>query len=166
MTTTTGADGTFRFAEAGARGNRLRVEAPGFAVAAVAGVAGGALRTPFGSFAAPGLVEGERAIMCIRRRAIREAAPGQMTKTLAHELALYFGGADLPSAEEETIAESVAYVVGRHFGIDSTGSPNYLALWDADSKTLKAHLERIVACSRQIITALEGQETPAKEVVA
>lgn len=40
-------------------------------------VTGGALRTPFGSFAAPGLVEGERAIMCIRRRAIREADKGQ-----------------------------------------------------------------------------------------
>ena len=40
-------------------------------------VQGGALRTPFGSFAAPQLVEGERAILCIRRRAIREAGAGQ-----------------------------------------------------------------------------------------
>ncbi len=46
VTTTTGADGTFRFAEAIARGYRLRVEAPGFAVAEVAGATGGALRRP------------------------------------------------------------------------------------------------------------------------
>ncbi|HEY6554786.1 MAG TPA: carboxypeptidase-like regulatory domain-containing protein, partial [Vicinamibacteria bacterium] len=39
-------DGTFRFAEAGARGNRLRVEAPGFAVAEVGEASGGALRRP------------------------------------------------------------------------------------------------------------------------
>ena len=39
-------------------------------------VTGGALRTPFGSFAAPGLIEGERATLCIRRRAIREAGRG------------------------------------------------------------------------------------------
>jgi protocatechuate 3,4-dioxygenase beta subunit len=44
VTTTTGADGTFRFAEAAARGNRLRVEAPGFGVAEVTGAQGGALR--------------------------------------------------------------------------------------------------------------------------
>jgi iron(III) transport system ATP-binding protein len=40
-------------------------------------VAGGALRTPFGSFAVPGLGDGDPAILCIRRRAIRLAAPGQ-----------------------------------------------------------------------------------------
>ena len=43
---TTGADGTFRFTEATARGNRIRVEAPGFASTDVAGAAGGALRRP------------------------------------------------------------------------------------------------------------------------
>jgi hypothetical protein len=46
VTTTTAADGSFRFAEAGARGNRLRVEAPGFGTAEVSGAAGGALRRP------------------------------------------------------------------------------------------------------------------------
>jgi iron(III) transport system ATP-binding protein len=40
-------------------------------------VTGGALRTPFGSFAVPGLAEGEPAILCIRRRAIRLTAPGE-----------------------------------------------------------------------------------------
>jgi iron(III) transport system ATP-binding protein len=40
-------------------------------------VAGGALRTPIGVFAAPELGEGDAAILCIRRRAIRLVSPGQ-----------------------------------------------------------------------------------------
>jgi iron(III) transport system ATP-binding protein len=39
-------------------------------------VADGALRTPIGAFAVPGLSEGEAAILCIRRRAIRLGAAG------------------------------------------------------------------------------------------
>jgi hypothetical protein len=50
---------------------------------------------------------------------VREAAPRQMTKTLAHELAHHFGGASVPSVEEETVAESVAYVVCSRFGLDT-----------------------------------------------
>ncbi|HKC13032.1 MAG TPA: carboxypeptidase-like regulatory domain-containing protein, partial [Vicinamibacteria bacterium] len=45
-TTTTGADGTFRFGDAAERGNRLRVEAPGFAFAEIREAASGALRRP------------------------------------------------------------------------------------------------------------------------
>jgi iron(III) transport system ATP-binding protein len=40
-------------------------------------VEGGALRTPIGSFSVPGLDEGDAAILCIRRRAIRLAPAGQ-----------------------------------------------------------------------------------------
>jgi iron(III) transport system ATP-binding protein len=40
-------------------------------------VEGGALRTPVGVFAVPGLEEGEPAILCIRRRAIRLGPAGQ-----------------------------------------------------------------------------------------
>jgi iron(III) transport system ATP-binding protein len=39
-------------------------------------VKGGALRTPIGVFAVPGLDEGDAAILCIRRRAIRLGKPG------------------------------------------------------------------------------------------
>jgi iron(III) transport system ATP-binding protein len=41
------------------------------------GVEGGALRTPIGTFVVPDLVDGEEAILCIRRRAIRLAAAGK-----------------------------------------------------------------------------------------
>lgn len=45
-TATTGAGGSFRFAEAAERGNRLRIEAPGFAVVELTGVRSGAVRRP------------------------------------------------------------------------------------------------------------------------
>jgi iron(III) transport system ATP-binding protein len=40
-------------------------------------VHGGALRTPIGTFVVPELAEGDRAVLCIRRRAIRVLPPGQ-----------------------------------------------------------------------------------------
>jgi len=40
-------------------------------------VLGGALRTPIGTFAVPGLSDGDAAVLCIRRRAIRLGPPGQ-----------------------------------------------------------------------------------------
>jgi len=46
VTATTGADGAFRFAAAAERGNRLRVEAPGFATAERTGLRSGALLRP------------------------------------------------------------------------------------------------------------------------
>ena len=97
-------------------------------------------------------------------------SPEAGTKTLIHELAheqLHQGQqTERPTSREakEAEAEAVAYVVGRHFGLESLGSPNYLALWHADSKVLKAYLERIVGCSRQIITALEDQTQSVNEM--
>jgi iron(III) transport system ATP-binding protein len=40
-------------------------------------VEGGALRTPIGTFVVPELSEGEEAVLCIRRRAIRVMPAGQ-----------------------------------------------------------------------------------------
>jgi iron(III) transport system ATP-binding protein len=40
-------------------------------------VEGSALRTPIGTFAAPGFADGDRAVLCIRRRAIRLQPAGQ-----------------------------------------------------------------------------------------
>src|SRR5438105_3395776 len=54
-----------------------------------------------------------------RRIVLREAAPRQMAKTLAHELAHHFSGARSSSEHEETVAESVAYVTCARFGLDT-----------------------------------------------
>ena len=52
----------------------------------------------------------------------------------------------------ELEAESVAYVVCTHFGLDvEVRASRYIALWDGDSKALKASLERIATTARAMI---------------
>ena len=88
---------------------------------------------------------------------VREAAPRQMTKTLAHELAHHFGQAgDSPpiasTPGEETIAESVAYVACSHFGVD-TGERSfpYIATWSRDPRVFRQALTEIQARSHLLI---------------
>ena len=92
---------------------------------------------------------------------VRESATRQMAKTLAHELAHYFGEAAAPSAEEETVAESVAYVVCARFGLD-TGERSfpYVATWSRDPRVFKEALARIRALSSRLIDRLERQIAP------
>lgn len=54
----------------------------------------------------------------------------------------------------ELEAEATAYVVCKHFGYD-INSPNYLALWSADSKKLRQRMGRISGAARQIIEKIE-----------
>ena len=81
------------------------------------------------------------------------------TKTLIHEIAheLMHQGDDRPEDPKvrETEAESVAYVVGRHFGLKGLASPNYLALHGSSSDILKASLGRIMKCSTEMIEATD-----------
>lgn len=86
------------------------------------------------------------------------------TKTFAHELAHHFAEHDTNGhcrEEKETIAESVAYIVLGHFGIDASGySFGYLATW-TDPKIFKSKLREIHNVAKQIINAIEGaEETP------
>ena len=102
---------------------------------------------------------------------IDDAHPtGQRAKTLAHELAhcaLHFGKSDAATVLTRNIAEleaeSIAYVVCRHFGLDTTvRSSAYIALWNGDAKALRASLERIATTTRTIIDdveALDGAES-------
>jgi hypothetical protein len=89
---------------------------------------------------------------------LRESWSLQMTKTLAHELAHHFNQvACTPGQreEEETIAESSAYVVCRHFGLDSSArSVPYVAVWSREPTTLKNALGQIQAVSATIIDRL------------
>ena len=88
-------------------------------------------------------------------------ATGQQAKTLAHELAheaLHWedrGSFTRSIAELE--AESVAYVVCTHFGLDvEVRASRYIALWQGDSKSLRASLERIAKTARAIIDDTEA----------
>ncbi len=81
---------------------------------------------------------------------------GQQAKTLAHELAheaLHWedrGSFTRSVAELE--AESVAYVVCRHFGLDtSVRSSAYIALWNGNGKAMRESMDRIAKTARKII---------------
>ncbi len=89
---------------------------------------------------------------------------GQQAKTLAHELAheaLHWEDrGPLTRSIAELEAESVAYVVCKHFSLDvEVRSSRYIALWDGDSKALRGSLERIANTARGIIDDIE----PASE---
>ena len=75
--------------------------------------------------------------------------------TLVHEIAheLLHKGADrkeLSKQQQEIQAEGTAYVVCTHFGLD-TKSSTYLAMYEADSKQIMEHLQKIAQASREVI---------------
>jgi len=87
-----------------------------------------------------------------------EESRAQQLKTLLHEMAHYFseGVFRMPRRNAETIAESVAFTVGAHFGFDSgVRSFPYVALWAQDKKVLEQNLADIRKVSTKIIDALE-----------
>ena len=83
----------------------------------------------------------------------------QRTKTLAHETAHFVADHQLGMAKEdvETVAESAAYVVLQHYGIDSSGySFGYVARWAKDRQVLKRNLDAIQRTAHTIIEGIEG----------
>ena len=87
-----------------------------------------------------------------------EIDPSAGTSTIVHELAheiRLHHGSELPTSIKELEAESTAFVVCRHFGLQSTGSPNYIALHGATSEMIMEHLERIQVASMEIIQYIE-----------
>ncbi len=87
----------------------------------------------------------------------------QATKTLAHETA-HMVADHLPGIERrdaETVAESAAFVVLTHYGIDSWGYTfPYVATWAQDRAVLKRSLAAIQRTSHRIIAGIEGEEPP------
>ncbi len=86
---------------------------------------------------------------------------GQQAKTLAHELAHetmhWEDRGPLTRSIAELEAESVAYVVCLHFGLDvEVRASRYIALWDGDSKSLRASLERIAKTARGMIDDVDS----------
>lgn len=83
------------------------------------------------------------------------------TKTLLHELA-HFEDTNLLQGDRrdnETIAESAAFITMAHFGMDtSTYSHDYLAHWAQDMRRLRANLGDAQKISTKLITSLEGEK--------
>ncbi len=94
-----------------------------------------------------------------------EESRAQQLKMLLHEVAHYYseGVFRIPRNYAETIAESVAFTIGAHFGFD-TGirSFPYVALWSKDKKILEANLAAIRKISAKIIDTLES---PANKMI-
>ena len=91
-----------------------------------------------------------------------EESQAQQLTTLIHELAHYYSENvfRIPRRDAETIAESVAFTVGAHFGFDSgVRSFSYVALWAEDRKVLEANLAAIRKVSTKMFDALESIKT-------
>lgn len=96
-------------------------------------------------------------------------SPAQRTKTLAHEIAHSILHSDLSRDEQsredrELEAESVAFIVCAHFGLDTSGySFGYVANWKGQGakESLKKSAKRIADTAKQVINALE--ETSEKD---
>ncbi|WP_411814423.1 ArdC-like ssDNA-binding domain-containing protein [Dehalococcoides mccartyi] len=87
-----------------------------------------------------------------------EESRAQQLKTLLHEMAHYFSENvfRIPRSDAETIAESVAFTIGAHFGFDTgTRSFPYVAIWSKDKKVLEANLAAIRKVSEKIFDGLE-----------
>ncbi|MDD5038276.1 MAG: ArdC-like ssDNA-binding domain-containing protein [Dehalococcoidales bacterium] len=88
-----------------------------------------------------------------------EESRAQQLKTLLHEVAHYYTESvfRIPRRDAETIAESVAFTIGAHFGFDSgIRSFSYVALWAEDRKVLEVNLTAIRKVSTKIFDALES----------
>jgi N-terminal domain of anti-restriction factor ArdC len=82
--------------------------------------------------------------------------PAATAKTLCHELGHHFAGHVGCRGEAETIAESTAYLVLGHFGIDAGDySFGYLSSW-SDLPTFRAALTEVNCIATRIIDSIDG----------
>lgn len=101
------------------------------------------------------------------RIAIRQGlSPAEGFRTLAHEFAhekLHWQGEKDDKTIRETEADATAFVVCRHFGVD-TDSADYLLLYDGTPEVLLARLETVRATAAEIIALLDEGMDPETEV--
>jgi hypothetical protein len=84
-----------------------------------------------------------------------EAGTKTLIHEIAHEMLHHVEGVITSSTIRELEAESVAYVVAKHFGMDGLSSPNYNALHGATAELIMDCLERIRNTAAEIIQAIE-----------
>jgi hypothetical protein len=91
----------------------------------------------------------------LRQRSSEAAMAGTLLHELAHARLHADDAAERPKREVE--AEAVAYVVGRHFGLDTSNSAFYLAAWqDDETDVLEERLTRINRTAAALIEAVDG----------
>jgi antirestriction protein ArdC len=103
-----------------------------------------------------------------RTIALSNAGSGdQQTKTLVHEAAHYVADhrGQVERRDAETVAESSAFVVLTHFGLDTSGySFPYVATWAADRQVLKRNLGEIQGVSRTLIEAITAERSDPDDI--
>lgn len=90
-----------------------------------------------------------------------------LTHELAHEM-LHPKGQDnrLPKTVRETEAEAVAFVVSNAIGLDvGSAAADYIQLYNGDTDTLSASLDRIQKAASSIIEALNASNDTDKDAV-
>ncbi|MGC9384216.1 MAG: ArdC family protein [Kosmotogaceae bacterium] len=88
-------------------------------------------------------------------------SPDAGTKTFVHEIAhelMHWEDCDIPGNIKELEAESVGYVVAKHFGITDLSSPNYIALHRNKPDEILNRMDRIMDVARLIITYVEKED--------
>lgn len=94
-----------------------------------------------------------------------------MIHEIAHELmhfrenSIFYQGEKLDLTKElmELQAESVSYVVLKHYDLPASHHPTYLALWRANKDVIEANLQVISKVSQFIITKIDEQAEYAKQ---
>lgn len=64
---------------------------------------------------------------------------------------------------KELQAESVSYVVMKHFGLPVKQHPTYLALWKANKEKIMKNLQVIIKCSKYIIDGIDAMEESTQD---
>lgn len=95
--------------------------------------------------------------------------PANEFSVTVHELAheLLHRGEDRPTSKtvRETEAEAVAFVVCQAVGLSTgTAASDYIQLYDGNTETLAASLERIQMAAAEIVRALHGEPQPTTSV--
>jgi len=105
----------------------------------------------------------------------KDDEPAQQAKSLAHEIghAILHADLDMSRADAELEAESVAYIVSSHFGLDTSRySFEYITWWQGQAakdamEGLKASGQRISNAAKKIIVGVERElEAAAQAPVA
>ena len=66
--------------------------------------------------------------------------------------------------DKEIDAETTAYIVLRHFGLETQDTSNYLALWQAKGDDIRARRKNIQRAAMEIINGIKGKIEDPEEV--
>lgn len=97
---------------------------------------------------------------------VRDRADAAMASTIVHEYAhaILHGkyNDDAETKKREVEAESVAYIVGKHFGLDTSNSSFYLASWaEEPGDLIRERLDRIARTANDIINTIDPEDDDA-----